>query len=136
MRLRHSFWALLAPSDTETPQAVLERVRLAMRCAVHEHLGREAEALQQRLAYAQDLESLWYLRPELMDAIAAACGEAQARNCLLGLTALFRGHHPGAAASRSGRLGAGGAGAAQPIQRTPPCTISSKKPRSEAGLML
>ena len=27
-------------------------------------------------------------------------------------------------------------GGAQPIQRTPPCTISSKKPRSEDGLML
>ncbi|MEK9802873.1 MAG: hypothetical protein VW475_05645 [Curvibacter sp.] len=104
MRLRHSFWALLGPSDTETPRAVLERVRLAMRCAVHEHLGREAEALQQQLAYAQDLESLWYLRPEPMNAIATACGEAQARHCLLGLTALFRGHHPGAASSRLSRI--------------------------------
>lgn len=104
MRLRQSFWALLGPQDTEPPGAVVERVRLAMRCAVEEHLGRDAEALQRQLEYAQDLESLWYLRPELMNAIAARCGEAQARNCLMGLTALFRDHHPGAAASRYGRL--------------------------------
>lgn len=103
MRLRPSFWALLGPQETEAPRAVLERVRLAMRCAVEEHLDQDAEALQQRLEYAQDLESLWYLRPELMNAIAAECGEAQARNCLMGLTALFRDHHPGAAPSRFGR---------------------------------
>ena len=104
MRLRQSFWALLDPQDTEPPGAVVERVRLAMRCAVEEHLGRDAEALQRQLEYAQDLESLWYLRPELMNAIAARCGEAQARSCLMGLTALFRDHHPGAAVSRFGRL--------------------------------
>lgn len=104
MRLRQSFWALLGQQDTEAPTVVLERVRLAMRCAVEEHLGRDAEVLQQQLEYAQDLESLWYLRPELMNAIAAECGEAQARNCLMGLTALFRDHHPGAAGSRFGRL--------------------------------
>lgn len=104
MRLRQSFWALLGPQPTEAPGAVVERVRLAMRCAVEEHLGRDAEALQHQLEYAQDLESLWYLRPELMNAIAARCGEAEARNCLLALTALFQGHHPGAAVSRFGRL--------------------------------
>jgi hypothetical protein len=104
MRLRQSFWALLGPQDIEPPGAVVERVRLAMRCAVEEHLGREAEALQRQLEYAQDLESLWYLRPELMNAIAAECGEAQARNGLLGLPALFKGHHPGASTSRFGAL--------------------------------
>jgi hypothetical protein len=104
MRLRHSFWALLGPQETEPPGVVVERVRLAMRCAVEEHLGRDAEALQRQLEYAQDLEGLWYMRPELMNAIAAECGEAQARNCLLGLTALFKGHHPGASTSRFGAL--------------------------------
>ena len=100
MRLRQSFWALLGSQETETPQAVLERVRLAMRCAVHEHLGDAAQALQHQMEYAQDIESLWYLRPEIMNAIAAQCGEAQARSCLAGLTALFRDHHPGARSSR------------------------------------
>ena len=104
MRLRQSFWALLGPQETEVPGAVVERVRLAMRCAVEEHLGRDADDLQRQLEYAQDLESLWYLRPELMNAIAAQCGEARARHCLVALTALFKGHHPGATASRFGAL--------------------------------
>ena len=104
MRLRQSFWALLGSQETEAPGAVVERVRLAMRCAVEEHLGRDAEPLQNQLEYAQDLESLWYLRPEVMNAIAAQCGEAQARNCLMELTALFKGHHPGATASRFSAL--------------------------------
>lgn len=104
MRLRQSFWALLGSQETETPRVVVERVRLAMRCAVEEHLGRDVEPLQSQLAYAQDLESLWYLRPELMNAIAAECGEAQARNCLMGLTSLFKGHHPGARSTHFGAL--------------------------------
>ncbi len=104
MRLRHSFWALLGQQETEVPSAVVERVRLAMRCAVQEHLGEDAEALQRQLECTQDIEGLWYLRPEIMNAIAAQCGEAQARNCLMGLTALFRDHHPVAASSRFGRL--------------------------------
>lgn len=104
MRLRNSFWAILGPQETETPQAVVERVRLAMRCAVQDHLGDEAEALQRQLEYAQDIESLWYLRPEIMNAIAAERGEATAHDCLTGLTALFRNHHPGARPSRFGTL--------------------------------
>ncbi len=102
MRLRHSFWALLGQPETEAPEAVVERVRLAMRRAVEEHLGLDAKAkvLQRQLVSARDLESLWYMRPEIMNAIAGKCGESRARHCLLDLTALFKGHHPGATASR------------------------------------
>ena len=106
MRLRNSFWALLGQPQIEAPEAVVERVRLAMRRAVEEHLGLDARAktLLRQLVSAQDIESLWYLRPEIMNAIASRCGESRARHCLLELTALFKGHHPGAATSRLGSL--------------------------------
>lgn len=104
MRLRQSFWALLGQSESETPEAVLERVREAIQATLAEQLGREGQQLKHQVHYARDLEALWYLRPEIMNAIAARRGETTARRCLLALTALFKDHHPGASA-RSSRFG-------------------------------
>lgn len=100
MRLRDSFWTLRGPPETEAPGAVVERLRDAMQRALAEHLGPDGQELQRQVRRARDIDSLWYLRPEIMNAIAAGRGEAAARSCLVGLTALFRGHHPGATASR------------------------------------
>ncbi|MBI2747264.1 MAG: hypothetical protein HYX45_16980 [Burkholderiales bacterium] len=100
MRLRNSFWALLGQSETEAPEAVVERVRDAMLRALVEQLGQDAQELRQQVHLARDIESLWYLRPEIMNAMAARRGEARARACMTGLTALFKDHHPGAASSR------------------------------------
>lgn len=104
MRLRNSFWALLGQQETEAPEEVLERVRLAMHTALAEQLGHDGQELTQQVRFARDLESLWYLRPEIMNAIAARCGEATARACLNRLTLLFKDHHPGAVSSRFGSL--------------------------------
>ncbi|KRI00326.1 hypothetical protein [Curvibacter sp. PAE-UM] len=104
MRLRNSFWALLGQPATEAPEAVVERVRGAMLSALVEHLGPEGQELKQQVHFAHDIESLWYLRPEIMNAMAARRGEARARVCMTGLTALFKDHHPGAASSRFGAL--------------------------------
>lgn len=105
MRLRNSFWALLGQPETrtETPEAVVERVRGEILQALVDHLGRDAQELKRQVHFARDIEGLWYLRPEIMNAIAAQRGEATARACLVQLTALFRDHHPGAASSRFGR---------------------------------
>ncbi len=104
MRLRNSFWALLGQSGTEAPAAVVERVREAIQVALAEQLGRDGKQLMHQVHYAQDLEALWYLRPEIMNAIAARRGESAARACLVQLTALFKDHHPGARPSRFGGL--------------------------------
>ncbi len=104
MRLRNSFWALLGQSQTEAPEAVVERVRGAMLSALVEHLGPEGQELKQQVHFACDIESLWYLRPEIMNAIATQRGEAAAHVCMIRLTLLFKGHHPGAASSRFGTL--------------------------------
>lgn len=104
MRLSNSFWAFLGRPAAEAPEAVVERVRGAMLCALAEHLGQDGQELKQQVRYARDIESLWYLRPEIMNAIAAGRGEAVARSCLVGVTILFRGHHPGAMPARLGSL--------------------------------
>lgn len=104
MRLRNSFWALLGQAETEAPEAVVERIRVAMLAALARQLGQDAQELKQQVHFARDIEALWYLRPEIMNAIAARRGEAAARTCMVGLTVLFKDHHPGAASSRFGAL--------------------------------
>ncbi|MDT8991235.1 hypothetical protein RQP54_10225 [Curvibacter sp. APW13] len=45
--------------------------------------------LLQRLRYASDLDALWYLRPELVSALAQQLGEREAQLRVLGLSHLF-----------------------------------------------
>lgn len=104
MRLRNSFWSLLGQPEAEAPEVVLERVRQAMQAALYEQLGQEGLELMLRVRFARDIEGLWYLRPDIMNAIATSRGEAAARCCMDGLTALFKGHHPGVTSSRFGTL--------------------------------
>lgn len=53
-------------------------------------ISEQVDALQRQLQSARDLDTLWYLRPGLMNIIATRQGEAAARDCLVALTALFR----------------------------------------------
>ncbi|MDF3823044.1 hypothetical protein P3G55_24335 [Leptospira sp. 96542] len=63
----------------------------------------QVDLLQRQLRSAPDLDTLWYLRPGLMNVIAVRQGEVAARDCLVALTALFKPHAP---AGRSARPGA------------------------------
>lgn len=106
MRLRNSFWALLGQSEAkgEATQAVEERLRKAIQTALLEQLGADGVDLIVRVRFARGIEGLWYLRPDIMNAIATHRGEAAAHACMTTLTRLFKGHHAGAASSRfSGR---------------------------------
>lgn len=68
----------------------LETIRQAMVDALEGQAG----PLARRIRYSGDVQRLWYLRPELMEAVAARRGEAAARQTLLGISALFRGGLP------------------------------------------
>ena len=59
--------------------------------------------LLRRIRFARDLEALWYLRPELVQALAAQHGERVARARVNELSAYFGGRAatPGAARSNS-----------------------------------
>lgn len=104
MRLRSSFWIGVGRKVSETPEVVVERVRHAMLFALDEHVGENKWGLERQLLVARDIEGLWYLRPEFMNAIASSQGEAVARECVAQITALFKGHHPGVRPSRFGPL--------------------------------
>ncbi len=102
MRLKNSFWALLGQSKTEPSEAVLERVCQAIQAALDEHLDQDGLELKLRVRFARDIETLWYLRPDIMSAIATHRGEATARKCINDLTVLFKNYRPSAAVSRLG----------------------------------
>lgn len=104
MRLKNSFWALLGREVSEAPAVVAERIRKAMLFALDAHCGNQHHALDLRINVARDIAELWYLRPDLMQAISVSSGEVVARGVLTQITVLFEGHQPGAAPSRFGAL--------------------------------
>jgi hypothetical protein len=87
MRIRNSFWAMLGQDVSTTPEA-FERVRRAMLQLVETHCP-EADGLRHRLTYANDIDTLWYLRSPLLAAIAARRGEPVAREAITRVTLLF-----------------------------------------------
>lgn len=98
----NSLWVLLGQAETEVPEAVVERVRQSIQAVLVEQLGEDGVELKVRVQLAAGIEGLWYLRPEIMHAIATQRGEAVAFACMSRLTVLFKGHHPSAAGSRFG----------------------------------
>jgi hypothetical protein len=52
---------------------------------------------------ADDIQSLWYLRSDVMHMLSAHCGETLAADKINALTALFRGHLPSAQFASSRR---------------------------------
>jgi hypothetical protein len=104
MRFRNSFWPRLGREESEPKQLVIGRVREAMLFALDEYVSKKKRALEVRVLVACDLDELWFLRTEIMYAIAASRDEIVARECLTQITSLFVGHYPGASPSRFGAL--------------------------------
>lgn len=103
-RLRDSLWALLGQERSEAPQAVVERIRQAMLFALDAHCPQEQMQIDMAIRFAADVAELWYLRPELMAAIASCTNERVAQDALRDITALFKGHYGGSSTSRFGSL--------------------------------
>ena len=106
----HSLWkpqpglsstlpALEGGNEAARAHPRLEELRLHMLDAVAppRQLLRHA-VLVRKLLQARSIEALWYLRSDVMAALAGDHGEAQARRMLDTLTTLFNGLLPEAAA--------------------------------------
>jgi hypothetical protein len=61
----------------------------AMFCAIDRHCDTAQWLLELRICSAEDIATLWHLRPDLMQVIAVFRGEAIAREVLEGLSTLF-----------------------------------------------
>jgi hypothetical protein len=103
-RLRESFIAMLGMEVSDTSDVVIERVRLAMLFAMDEHCTQDYVKLDMAIRFANDLTGLWYIRPDLMHAIASCKGESTAQNALRRITNLFKGHFSSANESRFSTL--------------------------------
>lgn len=104
MGIRDSFWAVMGRDTSDSPDVALERVRKAMLLVVEEYGGENHYRLDMKINFAREIAELWFLRPELMQVVAAAQGEQVAKECMAGITALFKKHHLGGTSSRFGKL--------------------------------
>lgn len=105
--LRSSIYGLLGasvpPSDSVMENAI-EDVRETMLAMLGEAGIKQYPALTRRLRYAADIQALWYLRGDLMGALAAMRGERIAREQLASVTQMFKGLVPGSLHSRPSPL--------------------------------
>lgn len=105
--LRSSIYGLLGaavpPSDSVMEDAV-EDVRETMLALLGEAGPKKYPALTRRLRYAADIQALWYLRGDLMAALAAMHGERVAREQVTSVTGMFKGLLPGSLHSRPSPL--------------------------------
>ncbi len=87
--LRNSFFGWIAHQGTAEPSERLEDIRKAMLQLLDQSPNRQNSAIERRVLFAHNLDELWYARPDLMTCVAAACGEAFARDRLADITRMF-----------------------------------------------
>lgn len=85
-------------------ESALGEIRSAMLQNLCESGVQEHAAIQRKIAYAHGFQDLWYLRGDVMAAIAAANGEAAARQKILCISNMFKGYLPRGLVSRPSPL--------------------------------
>lgn len=98
-----SDWLTAGPAVMADPANGLEDAREALLEALGDAGGRKRATLQLRLHNAPDVHVLWALRPEVMEAVAHAHGEAEARKRLARATDKFEGLVPAPALTSARR---------------------------------
>jgi hypothetical protein len=74
----------------ETAVKTTEKIRRAMLATLDDGPQAQFTSLTRRIVFTQDTWQLWYLRSDLMNALAATAGEAAAREQMHRITTLFR----------------------------------------------
>jgi hypothetical protein len=95
--LRNSFFGWMgaaAPSPAVEATASLQGIRERMLGELLRGPAPGHPGLTRRIFRAQDAQTLWYCRSELMQVLARARGEAEAAAAVAELTPLFRGLLP------------------------------------------
>ena len=89
----------LAPSESILENGT-EDIREAMLVVLGESGSKQFPQITRRIRYASDVQALWYLRGDLMGALAAMHGEVAAREKVASITSQFRGLLPNGLSSR------------------------------------
>ena len=105
--LRSSIYALLgnpAPPSDSMMENGTEEIREAMLHVLGDTGQKNFPNVARRLRYANDVQALWYLRGDLMAALAAQYSESVARQKIADITGQFHGLLPGGLNSRPSPL--------------------------------
>lgn len=105
--IRTSIYGLLgnpvSPSES-TLETGTEDIREAMLALLGDEGSKKFPHVTRRVRYANDIQALWYLRGDLMAALAATQGEAAAREQIQSISEMFHGLLPGSLTSRPSPL--------------------------------
>ncbi|GAC1604752.1 MAG: hypothetical protein NVS3B2_10580 [Ramlibacter sp.] len=93
------------PKSTEEIEDAIGDIQEAMLAELGHDGGKRFPAIARRVQYAEDLQALWYLRGDLMAAMAALHGETRARESIRAISARFQGLLPKGLATRRSPLG-------------------------------
>ena len=81
-------------------ESQLGRIRTAMLSVLQERGGQSIQRVSQRVRFAVDVETLWYLRQDVMVALSAIDGESAARRQMKKINSMFKGGLPGSMGPR------------------------------------
>jgi hypothetical protein len=105
--LRSSIYGLLGNPGTPS-ESILENgtedIREAMLAVMGEAGPRHFPQITRRIRYANDIQALWYLRGDLMAALAEMHDEVAAREKIQTITRMFQGLLPNGLNSRPSPL--------------------------------
>lgn len=82
----------------------IQEIREAMLLAMGSAVSARFPVIQLRVTYADDVQDLWYLRGDVLAAIASFDGEALAREKIAAISELFVGLVPSTLTSKTGSL--------------------------------
>ncbi len=99
-----SFLGSLSTKGTPQSDSTIESIREAMLDALGVTGASQYPVIQLRISYANDVQDLWYLRGDIMAALASLEGEGPARTKLSEISDLFRGLLPRGMNSRPSPL--------------------------------
>jgi hypothetical protein len=105
--LKSSIYGLLgnpvAPSDSILESST-EDIRESMLAVLGDTGPKHFPQIIRRIRYANDVQALWYLRGDLMAALASMHGEMAAREKVSSVSVRFQGLLPNGLGTRSSRL--------------------------------
>jgi hypothetical protein len=100
----HGMLSGFSSSDNARLQTAMDDIRQAMLDCLGGRLTTAHPIVRLRVTYANDLQDLWYLRGDVMEALAAVDGEGVARRKLAHISEMFKGHLPRGLATRPSPL--------------------------------